>query len=67
MTAPGGHSWGGFGAASAIHVLGHLIAAIDRLEVPAAPKTTYNVGIIEGGTSINTIANTARLLSLIHI
>ena len=60
-TAPGGHSWGGFGAASAIHVLGHLIAAIDRLEVPAAPKTTYNVGIIEGGTSINTIANTARL------
>ena len=61
VTAPGGHSWGGFGAASAIHVLGHLIAAIDRLEVPAAPKTTYNVGIIEGGTSINTIANTARL------
>lgn len=61
VTAPGGHSWGGFGATSAIHVLGHLIAAIDRLEVPAAPKTTYNVGIIEGGTSINTIANTARL------
>ena len=60
-TAPGGHSWGGFGAASAIHVLGHLIAAIDRLDVPAAPKTTYNVGIIEGGTSINTIANSARL------
>ena len=61
VTAPGGHSWGGFGAASAIHVLGHLIAAIDRLDVPAAPKTTYNVGIIEGGTSINTIANAARL------
>jgi acetylornithine deacetylase/succinyl-diaminopimelate desuccinylase-like protein len=61
VTAPGGHSWGGFGAASAIHVLGHLIAALDRLEVPATPKTTYNVGIIEGGTSINTIANAARL------
>ena len=61
VTAPGGHSWGGFGAASAIHVLGHLIAAIDQLDVPAAPKTTYNVGIIEGGTSINTIANSARL------
>ena len=61
VTAPGGHSWGGFGAASAIHVLGHLIAAIDGLEVPATPKTTYNVGIIEGGTSINTIANAARL------
>lgn len=61
VTAPGGHSWGGFGASSAIHVLGHLIAAIDELDVPAAPKTTYNVGLIEGGTSINTIAHAARL------
>ena len=61
VTAPGGHSWGGFGASSAIHVLGHLIAAIDRLDVPTAPKTTYNVGLIEGGTSINTIAHAARL------
>ncbi len=61
VTAPGGHSWGGFGAASAIHVLGHLIAAIDGLDVPAAPKTTYNVGIIEGGLSVNSIAHAARL------
>lgn len=61
VTAPGGHSWGGFGAASAIHVLGHLIAAIDRLEVPTIPKTTYNVGIIEGGLSINSIASSSRL------
>ena len=61
VSAPGGHSWGGFGATSAIHVLGQLIAAIDRLDVPAAPKTTYNVGLIEGGTSINTIAHAARL------
>lgn len=61
VTAPGGHSWGSFGATSAIHVLGHLIAAIDGLDVPESPKTTYNVGIIEGGTSVNTIANAARL------
>lgn len=61
VTAPGGHSWGGFGAASAIHVLGHLIVDIDGLSVPAIPKTTYNVGIIQGGTSINTIANSAQL------
>lgn len=61
VEAPGGHSWGGFGAASAIHVLGHLITAIDGLDVPAAPKTTYNVGIIEGGLSINSIAGSARL------
>lgn len=61
VTAPGGHSWGSFGAASAIHVLGHLIAAIDNLDVPAIPKTTYNVGIIEGGISVNSIASSARL------
>ena len=61
VTAPGGHSWGSFGAPSAIHVLGHLIAAIDGLSVPPEPKTTYNVGIIEGGLSINTIAAAARL------
>jgi tripeptide aminopeptidase len=42
--------------------LAHLITAIDRLNVPESPKTTFNVGIIEGGTSINTIAASARLL-----
>lgn len=59
VTAPGGHSWGGFGAPSAIHALGHLIVDIDHLNVPAMPKTTYNVGIIQGGLSINSIANSA--------
>lgn len=61
VSGPGGHSWGSFGAASAIHVLGHLISAIDKLPAPASPRTTYNVGIIEGGTSINTIAQSAAL------
>jgi tripeptide aminopeptidase len=58
----GGHSWGSFGKPSAIHQLGHLIAAIDRLAVPAEPKTTFNVGVIEGGRSINTIASAASML-----
>lgn len=62
VSAPGGHSWGSFDNRSAIHELGHLIAAIDQLEVPEKPKTTYNVGVIEGGTSINTIAQSAALL-----
>ncbi len=53
---PGGHSWGAFGQPSAIHVLGRIIAEIDQLQVPAEPKTTYNVGIIDGGVSVNTIA-----------
>jgi tripeptide aminopeptidase len=61
ITAPGGHSWGGFGASSAIHVLGHLIVAIDKLRVPQSPKTTYNIGLVDGGLSINTIAPSARL------
>ena len=61
VTTPGGHSWGSFGVASAIHILGRLIAAIDNLDVPAIPKTTYNVGIIEGGISVNSIASSARL------
>ncbi|MEZ4589671.1 MAG: M20/M25/M40 family metallo-hydrolase [Chloroflexota bacterium] len=58
----GGHSWGNFGQRSAIHELGKFIAAIDRFKVPARPKTTYNVGVIEGGTSINSIAQSAKLL-----
>jgi acetylornithine deacetylase/succinyl-diaminopimelate desuccinylase-like protein len=58
----GGHSWGNFGRRSAIHELGRLITAVDTLKVPAPPKTTYNVGLIEGGTSINTIAQTAKML-----
>lgn len=53
---PGGHSFGAFGRPSAIHGLGKIIAAIADLEVPQNPKTTFNVGIIEGGTSVNTIA-----------
>lgn len=61
VRAPGGHSWGNFGAGSAIHALAHLITAIDSLTVPLAPKTTYNVGLIQGGTSINTIAQQASM------
>jgi len=61
VTAPGGHSWGAFGQASAIHVLGDMIAAIAQLPVPAEPKTTFNVGMIDGGVSINTIAPRATM------
>ncbi len=62
VETPGGHSWGSFGVASAVHELSHLIAAIARLNVPSRPKTTYNVGVIKGGTSINTIASSAEML-----
>jgi len=60
VTTAGGHSWGAFGAPSAIHSLGRIIARISELRVPAYPKTTYNVGLISGGTSVNTIAARAE-------
>ena len=59
---PGGHSWGAFGQPSAIHELGKIIAKISALKVPDDPKTTFNVGIIEGGVSVNTIAPKASAI-----
>ncbi|MBM3820809.1 MAG: M20/M25/M40 family metallo-hydrolase [Acidimicrobiia bacterium] len=53
---PGGHSYGAFGIANPIHALGRAMAAIADLQVPASPKTTFNVGRIGGGTSVNAIA-----------
>ena len=61
-TSQGGHSWGHFPSPSAIHILGRAIADISRLEVPTDPKTTYNVGVIHGGTTVNTIAAEADML-----
>jgi acetylornithine deacetylase/succinyl-diaminopimelate desuccinylase-like protein len=56
---PGGHSYGAFGLASPIHALGRAIEKISRFQVPKQPRTTFNVGRIEGGTSVNSIAHTA--------
>lgn len=56
---PGGHSYGSFGLPSPIHALGRAIEKISRFEVPKQPKTTFNVGKIEGGTSVNSVAHTA--------
>lgn len=53
---PGGHSYGAFGMANPIHALGRAIAKIGDIKVPPAPKTTFNVGRINGGTSVNSIA-----------
>ena len=62
VTTGGGHSYGAFGVPSAVHSLGKMIAKIADIQVPKNPKTTYNVGVIEGGTSINTIAARASFL-----
>jgi tripeptide aminopeptidase len=52
---PGGHSYGAFGLVSPAFAMGGAIAKISRLEVPTKPKTTYNVGVVRGGTSVNSI------------
>ncbi|MDT8305898.1 MAG: M20/M25/M40 family metallo-hydrolase [Anaerolineae bacterium] len=62
VQGPGGHSWGAFGTPSAIHVMAKIIAALETLPLPAKPKTTYNAGVIEGGTTVNTIARCATML-----
>ena len=61
-TGEGGHSWGAFGKSSAIHGLGTAIAGIARIKVPEDPKTTYNVGVISGGISVNSIAAKSDML-----
>jgi tripeptide aminopeptidase len=53
---PGGHSYGAFGIPNPVHALGRAIAAIAEIQVPATPRTTFNVGVIQGGTSVNSIA-----------
>lgn len=60
----GGHSFGAFGNQNAINVLAGIITEIYKIEVPKKgnSKTTYNVGIISGGTSVNTIAQNATML-----
>ena len=58
----GGHSFGAFGNRNAIAYLASLIDTLYRMKVPPYGKTTYNVGTIEGGTSVNTIAQEASML-----
>ena len=62
FAGPGGHSWGAFGTPSAIHAMGTAIHQIAQLEVPKDPKTTFNVGVVHGGGSVNTIAPCATML-----
>ncbi len=58
---PGGHSFQEFGLPSAIHAMGRAIAKIADLQTPSDPKTTFTVGTVSGGTSVNAIAAEARM------
>jgi tripeptide aminopeptidase len=52
---PGGHSWGAFGNVSPAFAMGDAIARLGKVVVPKKPKVSYNVGVVSGGTSVNSI------------
>lgn len=58
---PGGHSYGAFGMTNPMHAMGRAIAHIADLQVPPGPRTTFNVGVVRGGTSVNTITPLAQM------
>lgn len=62
INTEGGHSYGSFGNRNAIAYLASLIDTLYTIKVPPVGKTTYNVGLISGGTSVNTIAQHAEML-----
>jgi tripeptide aminopeptidase len=61
ITGPGGHSWSDFGAPNPIHALGRGIARFVTARVPELPRTSFNIGEIEGGTSVNSIPSSAHM------
>jgi len=61
VLGPGGHSWSDFGLPNPIHALARGVARFVRVRVPAEPRTTFNVGAIEGGTSVNSIPYRAAI------
>jgi len=61
ISGPGGHSWGDFGMPNPVHALGRAISRLAAYPVPKEPRTTFNVGRIEGGTSINAIPGKATM------
>ncbi|MGC2152894.1 MAG: M20/M25/M40 family metallo-hydrolase [Terriglobales bacterium] len=58
---PGGHSWSDFGTPNPIIALARAIQSLTETPVPTSPKTTFNVGVIRGGTSVNSIPESASM------
>jgi acetylornithine deacetylase/succinyl-diaminopimelate desuccinylase-like protein len=61
ITGPGGHSWSDFGMPNPINALVRGSVRFINTKVPASPRTTFNIGQIEGGTSVNSVPYEARL------
>lgn len=61
VRGPGGHSWGDFGRPNPIHALARTIDAFIEMPLPASRRSSYNVGVIEGGTGVNVVPESASL------
>src|SRR5207247_9542442 len=61
ITGPGGHSWSDFGIPNPINALVRGAVRFINTRVPASPRTTFNIGQIERGTSVNSVPHEARL------
>jgi acetylornithine deacetylase/succinyl-diaminopimelate desuccinylase-like protein len=61
ITGPGGHSWSDFGAPNPIHAMGRGIARFVTSRIPESPRTSFNIGEISGGTSVNSIPSSAAM------
>ncbi len=61
VRGPGGHSWSDFGAPNPIVILAKAIETFTATPVPNSPKTTFNIGVIRGGTSVNSIPESASM------
>lgn len=61
VSGPGGHSWSDFGMPNPIHAISRGVARFVRVRVPSDPRTSFNVGMIEGGTSVNSIPHDASV------
>jgi len=61
VRGPGGHSWSDFGAPNPIVILAEAIKTFSATPVPSTPKTTFNIGVIRGGTSVNSIPESASM------
>ncbi|HJT88034.1 MAG TPA: M20/M25/M40 family metallo-hydrolase [Bryobacteraceae bacterium] len=60
FTGPGGHSWSDYGLGNPVHAVCRAVALFSETRLDGAPKSSINVGLIEGGSSVNAIAQTAR-------
>jgi tripeptide aminopeptidase len=61
VRGPGGHSWSDFGTPNPIVVLARTVESFCQTPVSTAPKSTYNIGVIRGGTSVNSIPESASM------